>query len=861
MKIVVVILLFLTPLFSWAAGSIPTEQIEIKLYKGQEYQVAKPAIGGYAIIHDGLSSVRIENGKAIITSTGIGKSVVQILHTDGTISNYLVQGEYDKNSSGVNDKNALAKGYNLILSADYLRYESKTSAQTTQRSGWRGRAILTTKLGTNGKFYGMVEGRDEYPTYFYVQGDFKKLYYGYGDKNIPLNSYKPSFISQPRLRQHTAGWDGEKFDLDFWSGQNSPIPSFSSGISAYSNAINNYLISNEKDRFSGVHFNYKFKEDSIYGSYWYNHQNQRQIPYLGYTYNNYNLGISNSFTVGNLQEAPVFADMFTYESRNKSSWTLQRVQMNYERAESGYDTLLFTSKLPTERFSLLTQMYSGDKFSLKGSPYLNLGYARSVIGYTTNAIYSAGLGWQNSRVLVGVDGSTGLSEYTYAPGEYKSYSLSPKLEVWLNKPTATWRWKVGANQYFNHSEYANNGFNDRSESRLTVYTKHKSGLGLSLGVGRFTVQSPTNQRTGFNFIPRAEYRKAGLTFYAQGNISYVDKSYYNSVTVNEDGGLTLGQERYSAGLRYSLNQKHIFDARYVLAEDAISNRGYSYLSVGYTLKLGSQTKSIISLFDSKKVWGNIYDDKNLNGVQDKDEPGIKDLIVKVVSDRGSEDSTRTDSDGFYKISGLKDETYSLSIENNSGYTLSSSPGSLNFKNQEGFKNDLAAIKTKEVQLELKGNTEDLIMAVVNCDEKSRFNKSPIVVGQVTNITVPANNKCSISLELMGQSNMSILPEKISTNETNRMSFTATSSRILLGQLFWDKNANGLYDIGEEIVKQSVVFDKLQTNTDANGIFTAKISDKISRLKFIKVPGFRCTLRNAVINDFSPGKIYSIACQK
>lgn len=856
MRLVVGLLLFLMPLISWA-GPVPTEEREINLVRGQEYQVAKPAMGGYGVVHEGLTKVRIENNKAIITAKGVGRSVVQILHTDGSITNLVVNTTYNRDKSGINDRYALAKGYNFILSADYISYKSKGAVQNS-RDSWRGKAILTTKLGTNGKFYGMVEAREQFPTYFYVRGDYQKLYYGYGDKNVPLNSYKPSFITQPRLRQHTAGWDGEQFDLDLWSGQVSPVPSFSSGFIGRNTVNRTYLITDRSDLFSGGRINYKFKNgDSIYGSYWYNHQNQRQVPYVGYTYKNNKLGITNSFTVGNSPEAPVFSNRFNYDSRAKTGWRLQRVQGIYERADAGYETLLFNSTLPVERFIVSSQFYSGKKFTLEGSPYLNLGYSHFVQGYMASQNYNGGLGWQNSRVLVGVDGSVGEREYTYAPGTFNNYTLSPKIDIWLNKPTEMWRWKVGVSQLFNHTEFSN-GANERSESRLTVYTKHKSGLALSLGMGRFTNQSPTSERTGLRIMPRAEYRKAGLTFYAQGNISYVDKNY--SHVTNEGDGYTLGQERYSAGMKYTLNQKHIFDARYVMADDNVTNRGYSYMSVGYTLKLGSQTKSIISLFDSKKVWGTIYNDTNLNGVQDKDEPGIKGLIVKAVSDRGDEQSTRTDRDGYYKISGLKDETYSLSIENSEGYTLSAAPGSLNFKNQEGYKYDLPAVKTKTVAIDLKGNTDDLIMAVVNCDDKPRFNKAPVVVGQITNMTVPVANKCSVSLELMGQSNMSILPERIST-DSSQMSFTATSSRILIGQLYWDKNANGIYDIGEELTKRAVVFDKLTVTTDANGIFTTKVGEKISKIKFLRVSGFKCPMKNSEISDFSISKIHTIRCIK
>src|SRR5690606_13169531 len=167
---------------------------------------------------------------------------------------------------------------------------------------------------------------------------------------------------------------------------------------------------------------------------------------------------------------------------------------------------------------------------------------------------------QNSRVDVNVGASKGTQEYSYQPGKvYNNYTLTPGLSLWLNPRTATWRWKMGLEQDFSKFEYTN-GTNERQETRITAYTKHKSGLGLSLGVGRFSFESPYASRTGVRLIPRAEYRKNGLTFYAQGNISYVDQQPINSTA---DSSYILGQERYSGGLKYTYNRKHIFQASYI----------------------------------------------------------------------------------------------------------------------------------------------------------------------------------------------------------------------------------------------------------------------------------------------------------
>jgi hypothetical protein len=859
-KVVLLLTLCLTSSWAFAAKVLNVEK-PLTLVQGQEFQVPKPAMGAYGVLNENLVTLTMQGDKVIINANKHhGKALIQVLHTDGTISNYQLEVIPNYKVAYFN-KQSLYKGYNLIISNEYLDFKSSPSgirAGGPLNSSYRGRVILTTRVGDNGKFSGRVDYRENFPTLFYVRADYKKVYVGYGDLPLQLNTYKPTFINQPRLRQHTAGWDGERFDLDLWSGQLSPLPNSNAFRVSEVPGIRTSNFNTIQDQFSGARIRYKFKNgDSIFASSWYNHETQRQVPYVGYTYVNPKIGITNSTTVGNTQEAPVFSNRFTYQNKNRSKFTLQRLNFLYEIAEKGFDNLLFTSLLPTEKIAISSQFYNGKKFTDAGSPYLNLGYGYTLNGFTTNEAYSGKVGWQNSMVNVGVEGNYGSQKFTFAPGKvFPQRRLSPSIDLWLNSPAANWRYKLGVMQSFSDIEFTN-GPLEQQETTLTLSTRHKKGLGLSLGVGRFNFKSQFTEQNGYRIIPRAEYRKENLTFFAQGNLSYVDQAPLNS----QDSNFILGQERYSGGLKYTYNKKHILEARYTKATDGINDREFSVLSVGYTLKLGHPTKSIVSIFDSKKISGKIFEDLNLNGLQDKEEVGVKGLVIKVVSDKGDTQSTTTDKEGYFKLSGLNEEIYSFSVEGSEGYSLSSLPGNLNFKLQESYSYNIPAVKTKNIEVKIEGNDENTVMANVLCGaEEKSVNKVPAFVGKVNSISVPEKNDCKISLEIFSQSNISVSPEFISTKE-KKFNFKFISSKVLLGQAYEDKNKNGYYDMGEELTNVSVVFDKLTIKTDENGIFTSKISEKINKIKFLRVNGYKCLLRNPEIEDFSSGKIISLPCRK
>lgn len=859
-------------LFTWliisvaqAANVLSTEK-DLTLVKGQEFVVVKPSVGAYALNNDNLVKIETKGQRVSFTPRGSGNAVIQVLHVDGSITNYKLR-SIPNSETAYFSRTSYYRGYNFIFTGEYLDFKrgGSSGASKAINSNYRGRALLTTRVGTQGKFLGRVEFRENFPLYYYLRGDYKKLYYGYGDLNLQLNPYRPSIITQPRLRQHTVGWDGEKFDLDLWSGQLSPVP-FSSSLglaSARPTQQRAGTLTSFNDRFSGGRIRYRFDSgSSMYASTWYNHQNKKSIPYVGYTYINRKYGISNSTTVGNTSDAPVYANRFSYRA-NKNSFNLQSLGIDYTLAKKGYDNLLFQSFMPYERLGVNTQFYSGDKFTKRGSPFVNLGYGYLLNGFTTNNQYSSSLGWKNSDVTLKVDGAYGTQEFSYMPGEvYHNHRVSPGMELWLNrKKESTWRYRLGLNQMYTKFEYLQ-GDTHTQETTVRLSAKHQSGLGLSLGVGRFNFRTDKFERNGIRFTPRVDYRKDNIVLYAQGNVTYLTNNIPGENTAASN--YALGQERYSGGFKYTYNQKHIFDARYMKAADGINNREYSALVVGYTLKLGHPSKSIVSLLDSKKVYGTIFEDKNLNGVQDKEEKGIKGIKVTVQSEKGDSKSDITDSDGEFKISGLNDDMYSFSTESSDVYSLSNTPGMLNFKSQEGYEVKLPAVKTKNIELSIKGNLEESLYASVDCQDKEGVNKVPVTAGQISQVSVPVNNNCSISINLLGTNeNVSVSPDKVVVAELtdSKAEFTINTSKIILGQVFWDKNANGYYEIGEELANAKVIFSSYEMTSDENGIFTTKVKASDKTVRFDRVKGFKCSLRKDVIDDFTGKKIIPLPCRK
>lgn len=859
--ILCLVLLLLTPVaFS---NNVLTNQFDLNLVRGQEFLVPKGAIGAYALKNDKLVEIVQKNGKVSLTVKAVGFTIVQVLHNDGTISNYRIKVQHNEKTEYFSQR-SLYKGYNFVWTNEYLNFQN-SSGSNIQNSRYRGKALLTTKVGTTGKFLGLVEYRELYPTYFYVRGDFKKAYVGYGDMTLQLNPFKPNFITQPRLRQHTAGWDGESFDLDLWSGQLSPIPFSNNNLNitgVNENDPNRDLLINDIDtRFSGGKFRYKFKGgDTIYASTWFNHEAKRTIPYIGYTYTNNKYNIVNSTTIGNTPEAPVFANKFSYRAM-KNKWTLQTLSYDYIYAIKGFDNLLFSSRLPMEMASVNTQFFSGDKFNDKGSSFLNFGYGYSLNGFNTNNQYSGTIGWKNSKIDLQVDGSLGTQEFTYLPNQkFNNWKYTPSMGMWLTPMGESIRYKVNVSQSYGGFEFVS-GENKTQETTLSLSAKHKNGFAASLGIGRFNVVTPQNERNGIRATPRIDYRKDNIVLYAQGNLSYID----NKLPSEQESSYVLGQERYSGGLKYTYNQKHIVEGRYIKASDGINNREYSSFILGYTLRLGHPSKSVLSILDSKKIEGVIFEDLNLNGFKDFDEKGIDGIKVVVESNKGGRETDITNGQGKFKISGLKDDIYSFSTEGDTSYTLSQTPGVLNLKTQEGYFFDIPAVKTKNVEVFMAGESDESFYVSVSCAEKENLNKVPMQVGRSSFIAVPVKNDCSISVNLLGTNqNVAVFPDKINTkniNNNEKTTFELKTSNLLLGQVFLDKNKNGHYEFGEELTQVEVIFDKFNLKTDENGIFTTKVNLKDSMVKFIKVKGRNCRMKNPEITDFSGKKIFAILCHK
>ncbi len=97
---------------------------------------------------------------------------------------------------------------------------------------------------------------------------------------------------------------------------------------------------------------------------------------------------------------------------------------------------------------------------------------------------------------------------------------------------------------------------------------------------------------------------------------------------------------------------------------------------GFTHKvfLTSNTYNSVSfdagLFDQSRLGGYIYEDKNINGKKDSDEPGIADITVNLYNDEGFVKSIQTLNSGFYAFLSLDPDNYYIEVEVPENYYIS-----------------------------------------------------------------------------------------------------------------------------------------------------------------------------------------------
>lgn len=99
----------------------------------------------------------------------------------------------------------------------------------------------------------------------------------------------------------------------------------------------------------------------------------------------------------------------------------------------------------------------------------------------------------------------------------------------------------------------------------------------------------------------------------------------------------------------------------------------------YTLLSGDEKRDMDIAFHKAKIKSRIFEDKNFNGIQDDNEPGIGDVIVKLYLENGTfVKETRTNSSGVYEFNNLLPGKYYIKVEKAKGYNYFSP------KKSEGF---------------------------------------------------------------------------------------------------------------------------------------------------------------------------------
>ncbi len=486
MKWILLSLLFFISSLSFAESVLVKEE-EINMVLGEEFILQKPTLTVYSLgtnNQNALETTKINEGWLIKPKT-IGKRQLQAIHFDGTMTLYtfIIVNKKNIQKYGNNEK----RGYFFSLNLGQNSFKKNDDPAIDSQLG---SLKLKTTIGSDWFFQTDVNYASDAKTTQYSRIDYKKIYYGYGEKGLQSNPYGFSLISKPLITQHTFGYNSDVFDLDLWKGT-----LFDNGITKYQ----------KQDELTGFKTKYQYNERlATYFSWWENQTNGNSVPYVGLGYNNSKF--KNDFAIGNDLNDIVLSNSFQYYIQNEK-FGLQDLKVNYEYAPNGYKDLFFNSKLPYENLGLnFALKHDESQYQEKGGGFFSrFGYNYSLHGFNTNNQYSTNVGWYNTRLNVQAEYAFGETENAFQKTNLSNSTITPSIYYWLNEKGSEWRYRLGTKQKFSEREDVSSQKIKRQESVVELTAKNIDGLNLSLGLGRTSFEKNSKVQDGFLIAPRIEY--------------------------------------------------------------------------------------------------------------------------------------------------------------------------------------------------------------------------------------------------------------------------------------------------------------------------------------------------------------------
>lgn len=844
---------------------------EIVLLKpNQAYIYPFPVLTAYSLKDYGVN-VEVVGSQAKVTSTGqYGKFSVQFLNQDNSVTTKIFENKLTKSEpSNFYNYGTGDYGYFLNMRA-YFSDVYGGNASLLNRYG--ANVYLSTRLSDFGKLTASFDMMENSPSYYYFRlGIGPSFYVSYGDRAVSLPFFKSAFLTQPRLRQYGVGFNGDKLMLDLWSGKLSPFPPSFTPVSPVNRPgleSGYYSLDNQ---FYGVNSRWSFgpsNQNSVFFSSWYNQDKKSFVPYMGFSLRDKS-GINRiSTTLGNSAESPVYGLQYEYNNYGAKKWTIRQATLRYDLAKDGYEDLIFSNVLASENLNLRANFYGPGINDKRGSITFEPSYLYLLNGFNQSSNLRGSAGWKNNRFGASLFGAQVLESYL-SVSQYNQYTLGPQFSYTSDR-------KIDLPFQTNAAYYKD--IRRSNISTLGGYERDTFRLGGSVRFGNLVPRLDLAQiYTHRNDVDYSSFVVAPSLRYNIRNLKLEASAYLNfnsteqlvsntSLRSNVRDGLT--NQRYALSSEYGFWKYHSLNLRLARYQDYLSS-GYNSVYLGYNFRIGDQKKSILSILDSRKVTGQVFEDLNFNGKKDENEPGIKDVGITASTESQTKDinSDTSDSDGRFSLGGFEEKFYSLELDTRQAlgenFIVISSVAGVDFRQQSKFEVNVPVMEVKRyrVRVEDAGDSENAVFLKLDCEKKG-ISVVSALPGQEISLVVPAKDTCRTYVDLDALSGGSTSGEISLQNPDQEYVIGLDTRRNLIGQIFIDKNQDNQYQFGEELKGAKVIFQEFTLTSNETGVWSKTLDENTSAVNFIKVEGGKqCrALFDKKITQISQKKVYLIRCQ-
>lgn len=611
---------------SKAQESIPISLV--REYIVHEENVADFVVGAKYMVY----VVRDGDNFSVRTPVRGGKTYVLFLKNDGTSKTYFFEVVDDKLSNIKEKRGQLVSGT--------LRGRSNFS---DRKDSFPYSLGLNTRIKTteNSSFTFNLEHQNNYTQ---TQTELTGWEYVYKQYFLSWSTFvepTPSvpFYNANRFRGYTAGYYTSDQHYAFWTANRYNNQTEDPSFQARGILIRDYF-----DKFS-----YKFNLNNYKDEY---------IPLasVSYVYKNWLNTVSASF----LNQQYLFGYFGNYSFTNEGDeFTLRTITSNYSVAPNGSYGLNYTNNNFYQNYGagllFSNQDYVGDSLSsdidfLAGIFTAGLNFDESKVNDNITDRYNLLLGYGSLERLT-ISGNINYSVNYLNSMTSEDFSYAPRLSFFfLGNKTEGYSVR---NEYTASTSkgYAGNN-QDRTRNTIGIY---RNGVGyyygLYVGGSDYTsgTQSVNSKIGGAEFT---YYLKNNTSARIRGEGVFNELGSYQSLV--ELQLKTVYKKDLNLYARINYSDK--YDGRNNISQSAIVG------NLGFVWNFGFLQGNVYSNIEekTKSISGQVFNDINLNGIKDFNEPVLEGIDLSLV--KVGDNNSKTDSSGSFSFSGFSpNETIPLKV--------------------------------------------------------------------------------------------------------------------------------------------------------------------------------------------------------